>query len=89
MTYRYRILVSCSKFYNSRLEVGSKDHTRVRGSLLLHVRQKRSMPPKKRGASESEDPGPLLGRFGTSLKCGIVGLPNVGCVLYLCSYSDY
>ena len=36
------------------------------------------MPPKKRTASESEGPGPLLGRFGTSLKCGIVGLPNVG-----------
>ena len=41
------------------------------------VRFKRSMPPKKKGA-EAEGPGPLLGRFGTSLKCGIVGLPNVG-----------
>ena len=35
----------------------------------------RKMPPKKK---EAEGPGPLLGRFGTSLKCGIVGLPNVG-----------
>lgn len=35
----------------------------------------RRMPPKKK---EVEGPGPLLGRFGTSLKCGIVGLPNVG-----------
>lgn len=35
----------------------------------------RTMPPKKK---EVEGPGPLLGRFGTSLKCGIVGLPNVG-----------
>lgn len=43
------------------------------------VKCKRTMPPKrKRGASESSEPGPLLGRFGTSLKCGIVGLPNVG-----------
>ena len=37
---------------------------------------KGKMPPKKKG--EAEGPGPLLGRFGTSLKCGIVGLPNVG-----------
>lgn len=35
----------------------------------------RAMPPKKK---EEEKPTPLLGRFGTSLKCGIVGLPNVG-----------
>ncbi|XP_078345653.1 obg-like ATPase 1 [Oculina patagonica] len=33
------------------------------------------MPPKKK---EEEKPTPLMGRFGTSLKCGIVGLPNVG-----------
>ncbi|KAL5489671.1 hypothetical protein EMCRGX_G018789 [Ephydatia muelleri] len=33
------------------------------------------MPPKKK---EEEEATPLLGRFGTSLKCGIVGLPNVG-----------
>lgn len=33
------------------------------------------MPPKKK---EEEKPAPLMGRFGTSLKCGIVGLPNVG-----------
>jgi hypothetical protein len=32
------------------------------------------MPPKK---EETEDVV-LLGRFGTSLKMGIVGLPNVG-----------
>ena len=45
----------------------------------MSVRCKKTMPPKrKRGASESEGPGPLLGRFGTALKCGIVGLPNVG-----------
>lgn len=34
------------------------------------------MPPKKKGAQEEKTP--LLGRFGTSLKIGIVGLPNVG-----------
>ncbi len=27
-------------------------------------------------------PPPLLGRIGTSLKVGIVGLPNVGFVLH-------
>ena len=32
------------------------------------------MPPKK----EEEPEVVLLGRFGTSLKIGIVGLPNVG-----------
>ena len=44
------------------------------------MRTKRTMPPKRRtsSSSESEGSGPLLGRFGTSLKCGIVGLPNVG-----------
>jgi hypothetical protein len=34
------------------------------------------MPPKK-----EEEVDVLLGRFGTSLKIGIVGLPNVG---YVC-----
>ncbi|XP_072313741.1 obg-like ATPase 1 isoform X1 [Eucyclogobius newberryi] len=33
------------------------------------------MPPKK---PEAPKPPPLIGRFGTSLKIGIVGLPNVG-----------
>ena len=33
------------------------------------------MPPKKKSV---EAPPPLIGRFGTSLKCGIVGIPNVG-----------
>ncbi|XP_042357013.1 obg-like ATPase 1 [Plectropomus leopardus] len=33
------------------------------------------MPPKKQ---EAPKPPPLIGRFGTSLKIGIVGLPNVG-----------
>jgi hypothetical protein len=35
-----------------------------------------NMPPKAQ--AEEEEPI-LLGRFGTSLKMGIVGLPNVGC----------
>ena len=39
-------------------------------------KKRKKMPPKKK--AEAEGPGPLLGRFGTSLKCGIVGLPNVG-----------
>ena len=36
------------------------------------------MPPKKK-KDEGEEADPLfLGRFGTSLKIGIVGVPNVG-----------
>lgn len=35
------------------------------------------MPPKK---GEAPKQAPLIGRFGTSLKIGIVGLPNVGYV---------
>lgn len=34
------------------------------------------MPPKKGGEAPKQPP--LIGRFGTSLKIGIVGLPNVG-----------
>merc|ERR1712212_1363641 len=34
-----------------------------------------TMPPKKKGAEEETV---TLGRFGTSLKVGIVGVPNVG-----------
>ena len=34
------------------------------------------MPPKKK--KEVEKPPLILGRLGTSLKIGIVGLPNVG-----------
>jgi obg-like ATPase 1 len=33
------------------------------------------MPPKKK---EEEKAPVFLGRFGTSLKIGIVGIPNVG-----------
>ena len=33
---------------------------------------------KKKGKDEEEDSGPVLGRVGTHLKIGIVGLPNVG-----------
>ena len=33
------------------------------------------MPPKKK---EVEEKPVILGRMGTNLKCGIVGLPNVG-----------
>ena len=35
------------------------------------------MPPKKKGKDEEERP-PIIGRLSTNLKCGIVGLPNVG-----------
>lgn len=34
------------------------------------------MPPKKK--AEPEKLPPIIGRMGTNLKCGIVGLPNVG-----------
>lgn len=36
---------------------------------------KEKMPPKKK---EEAKPKPLIGRVGTSLKMGIVGLPNAG-----------
>jgi obg-like ATPase 1 len=35
------------------------------------------MPPKKK---EEEKPKALIGRVGTNLKMGIVGLPNAGFV---------
>ena len=35
------------------------------------------MPPKKK---EEAKPKPLIGRVGTNLKMGIVGLPNAGLV---------
>lgn len=35
------------------------------------------MPPKKKG-DDADKPPPLIGRVGTNLKIGIVGLPNVG-----------
>ena len=34
------------------------------------------MPPKKKEGPNV--PPPLIGRMGTNLKIGIVGLPNVG-----------
>lgn len=36
------------------------------------------MAPKKGKGADAPKPPPLIGRFGTSLKIGIVGLPNVG-----------
>jgi len=45
------------------------------------------MPPKKK--HEQPDQPVLLGRLGTNLKCGIVGLPNVGCVCYLIILECY
>lgn len=38
------------------------------------------MPPKKKESAKDENIL-LLGRVGTSLKIGIVGLPNVGLVV--------
>jgi hypothetical protein len=40
----------------------------------FHISSALKMPPKKK----EEEKTPLMGRFGTSLKCGIVGIPNVG-----------
>ena len=54
--------------------------------LLLQVgfvrcyNKSRVMSKKGKGAA-AEGPPPLLGRIGTSLKVGIVGLPNVGYVI--------
>ena len=36
------------------------------------------MPPKRRTSSSSEEKPAIIGRLSTNLKCGIVGLPNVG-----------
>eukprot|EP00127_Corallochytrium_limacisporum_P006117 Clim_evm66s218 gene=Clim_evmTU66s218 len=36
------------------------------------------MPPKKGKKGAEPEEKPILGRFGTSLKMGVVGLPNVG-----------
>ncbi|XP_029314977.1 obg-like ATPase 1 isoform X1 [Cottoperca gobio] len=36
------------------------------------------MAPKKGKGEDATKPLPLIGRFGTSLKIGVVGLPNVG-----------
>lgn len=44
------------------------------------------MPPRK---PEAPKPPPLIGRFGTSLKIGIVGLPNVGYVLLIHNVRCY
>ncbi len=45
------------------------------------------MPPKKK---EEAKPKPLIGRVGTNLKMGIVGLPNAGWVSIeiLYNYTD-
>lgn len=73
--------ISSIRFLLTKSKVGFKRSTRLSQNFsLVHVG---TMPPKTRTrtrsrSSESEGPGPLLGRFGTSLKCGIVGLPNVG-----------
>lgn len=37
---------------------------------------------KSKAKAVPEGPPPLLGRVGTSLKVGIVGLPNVGYVIH-------
>jgi obg-like ATPase 1 len=36
------------------------------------------MPPKKNEASGNVQRKPIVGRLGTNLKMGIVGIPNVG-----------
>lgn len=36
------------------------------------------MPPKKAASNAKDENVLLLGRMGTNLKIGIVGMPNVG-----------
>ena len=48
---------------------------------FFNTKRPGKMPPKKK---EEVKPTPLMGRIGTSLKCGIVGLPNVGLVFLYC-----
>ena len=53
--------------------------------LLVRSKYKLSrMGPKK---NQEEEPI-LLGRFGTSLKVGIVGVPNVGYKNYICIFMS-
>ena len=54
----------------------------------IFVRYAKRMPPKKKDEG-ARKPLPLIGRFGTSLKCGIVGLPNVGYVVTLLFRSSF
>jgi hypothetical protein len=46
--------------------------------FLDKIFYRKTMPPKKK---EEAKPKPLIGRVGTNLKMGIVGLPNAGLVL--------
>ena len=68
-----RQMRAAQRFLNSGVLV-EQVHERLQ---LIFVRGRKVMPPKKKSEG-AEGSGPLLGRFGTSLKCGIVGLPNVG-----------
>ncbi len=47
------------------------------------------MPPKKRNSSEPEGAGPLMGRFGTSLKCGMIGPFELTMVQYYLYAYDF
>ncbi|KAL5006093.1 hypothetical protein ScPMuIL_017251 [Solemya velum] len=47
-------------------------------SRFLERELRITMPPKKKGDAAANAPPPLIGRVGTNLKIGIVGLPNVG-----------
>ncbi|XDC71672.1 hypothetical protein R6Z07F_002845 [Ovis aries] len=66
---------------STRLPAGAQA-TVVRGPVSrcrwdpVSSRAPSTMPPKKGG--DGIKPPPIIGRFGTSLKIGIVGLPNVG-----------
>merc|ERR1712018_406915 len=57
------------------------DTSKILGSLFRFCTSNRKivkMPPKKKKGDEEEKKPAIMGRMGTNLRCGIVGLPNVG-----------
>ncbi|KOB68179.1 GTP binding protein [Operophtera brumata] len=66
------VFCSSISFANSRV---SDDTKQIVSSFMLSISAVVMMPPKK---VEEPEKKPLIGRVGTNLKVGIVGVPNVG-----------
>ncbi|KAM7247147.1 hypothetical protein CapIbe_001100 [Capra ibex] len=83
---RHKLLIRRHKHYRQDLKSSVLKAVKVsliaRGPISrcrwdpVSSRAPSTMPPKKGG--DGIKPPPIIGRFGTSLKIGIVGLPNVG-----------
>merc|ERR1712141_225638 len=57
--------------------LGSKLYSAINTRNCKKFQSYLKMPPKKKGQEEEQRPA-IIGRLSTNLKCGIVGLPNVG-----------